>query len=260
MLFMGYFNVLLDVVNCKYYLVFVVGSGIMLMIFIIKIILLVELYSCFMLVYVNCVFFLVIFKEEIIDFKDVYFEWFNVIWVMSCEQQDVELFNGCIDCSKCDVFFVFWIDFKDVDVVFLCGLEEMVQVVFDLLQVYGMFKVQIKIELFVVSVFMCVYVLCLVVGKKECEVMVIVDGYYNVFIMDKEKEFVFDVGFKYGIDLCYFCKGGVCVICCCKVVEGKVDMDVNYVFEDYEIVCGFVLSCQFFLVSDKLLLDFDQDN
>jgi len=52
----------------------------------------------------------------------------------------------------------------------------------------------------------------------------------------------------------------VCATCRCKVVEGKVDMDANYALEDYEIARGFVLSCQSFPVSDKLLLDFDQDN
>jgi uncharacterized 2Fe-2S/4Fe-4S cluster protein (DUF4445 family) len=57
-----------------------------------------------------------------------------------------------------------------------------------------------------------------------------------------------------------FFKGGVCATCRCKVVEGKVDMDANYALEDYEIARGFVLSCQSFPVTDKLLLDFDQDN
>jgi ring-1,2-phenylacetyl-CoA epoxidase subunit PaaE len=42
------------------------------------------------------------------------------------------------------------------------------------------------------------------------------------------------------------------------MVEGKVDMDVNYALEDYEIARGFVLSCQAFPVTDKVIIDFDQ--
>jgi ring-1,2-phenylacetyl-CoA epoxidase subunit PaaE len=42
------------------------------------------------------------------------------------------------------------------------------------------------------------------------------------------------------------------------MVEGKVDMDVNYALEDYEIARGFVLSCQAFPVTDKVVIDFDQ--
>ena len=44
----------------------------------------------------------------------------------------------------------------------------------------------------------------------------------------------------------------------CKLVDGKVDMDVNYALEDYEIARGFVLSCQSFPVTDKVVVDFDQ--
>ena len=58
----------------------------------------------------------------------------------------------------------------------------------------------------------------------------------------------------------YSCKGGVCSTCRCKLVDGKVDMDVNYALEDYEIARGFVLSCQSFPVTDKVVVDFDQAN
>jgi len=230
------------------------------MISIIKTTLLAEPHSRFTLVYANRASSSVIFKEEITDLKDAYLERLNVIWVMSREQQDVELFNGRIDRSKCDAFFASWIDLKDVDAAFLCGPEEMVQAVSDSLQAHGLPKAQIKTELFAASAPTRAHASRPVVGKKECEVTVIVDGYHNVFTMDKEKESVLDAGLKHGIDLRYSCKGGVCATCRCKVIEGKVDMDANYALEDYEIARGFVLSCQSFPVSDKLLLDFDQDN
>ena len=49
----------------------------------------------------------------------------------------------------------------------------------------------------------------------------------------------------------------MCSTCRCKVREGQVDMDVNYALEDYEVARGFVLSCQSFPVTDKVLVDFD---
>ena len=60
-----------------------------------------------------------------------------------------------------------------------------------------------------------------------------------------------------GIELPYSCKGGVCSTCRCKVRDGQVDMDVNYALEDYEVARGFVLSCQSFPVTDKVVVDFD---
>lgn len=257
---MGHFNVPLDAGNRKHYLAFAAGSGITPMLSIIKTTLLSEPHSHFTLVYANRASSSVIFKEELTDLKDAYLERFNVVYVMSREQQDVELFNGRIDRAKCDAFFASWIDLKDVDAAFLCGPEEMVQAVAASLQAHGLPKTQIKTELFAASTPPRAHAARAVVGKQECEVTVIVDGYHNVFTMDKEKESVLEAGLKHGIDLRYSCKGGVCATCRCKVVEGKVDMDANYALEDYEIARGFVLSCQSFPVSDKLLLDFDQDN
>lgn len=257
---MGHFNVPLDVGNRKHYLAFAAGSGITPMMSIIKTTLLSEPHSHFTLVYANRASSSVIFKEELTDLKDAYLERFNVVYVMSREQQDVELFNGRIDRAKCDAFFASWIDLKDVDAAFLCGPEEMVQAVAASLQAHGLPKAQIKTELFAASTPPRAHAARPVVGRQECEVTVIVDGYHNVFTMDKEKESVLEAGLKHGIDLRYSCKGGVCATCRCKVVDGKVDMDANYALEDYEIARGFVLSCQSFPVSDKLLLDFDQDN
>jgi ring-1,2-phenylacetyl-CoA epoxidase subunit PaaE len=43
------------------------------------------------------------------------------------------------------------------------------------------------------------------------------------------------------------------------VVEGEVDMDANFALEDYEVARGFVLSCQSFPVTDRVVIDFDQE-
>ncbi|MNP41229.1 1,2-phenylacetyl-CoA epoxidase, subunit E [compost metagenome] len=50
----------------------------------------------------------------------------------------------------------------------------------------------------------------------------------------------------------------MCSTCKCKVIEGEVEMDSNHALEDYEVAAGYVLSCQAFPISDKVVLDFDQ--
>ena len=42
------------------------------------------------------------------------------------------------------------------------------------------------------------------------------------------------------------------------IIEGEVEMDSNHALEDYEVAAGYVLSCQAFPISDKVVLDFDQ--
>ena len=96
-----------------------------------------------------------------------------------------------------------------------------------------------------------------VTERHETEVTVIMDGNHTTFTMDKDKESILDAGLRAGIDMRYSCKGGVCSTCRCKILDGKVDMDVNYALEDYEIARGFALSCQSFPVSDKVVVDFD---
>jgi ring-1,2-phenylacetyl-CoA epoxidase subunit PaaE len=83
------------------------------------------------------------------------------------------------------------------------------------------------------------------------------DGSATSFSMDKDKESVLDAGLRAGLEMRWSCKGGVCSTCRCKVLEGQVEMDVNYALEDYEVARGFVLSCQSFPLTDKVVLDFD---
>ena len=89
----------------------------------------------------------------------------------------------------------------------------------------------------------------------------------EVTILDGGKEFhfgmtddydnVLDAALGAGADLPFACKGGVCSTCKCKVLEGSVEMKINYALEDDEVANNFVLSCQSVPTSEKLVVDFD---
>ena len=55
----------------------------------------------------------------------------------------------------------------------------------------------------------------------------------------------------------FACKGGVCCTCKAKLVEGEVEMDVNYGLEQEEIEHGFVLTCQSHPTTERVVIDFD---
>jgi ring-1,2-phenylacetyl-CoA epoxidase subunit PaaE len=61
-----------------------------------------------------------------------------------------------------------------------------------------------------------------------------------------------------GADLPYACKGGVCCTCKAKLIEGKVDMEVNYALEPDEVAKGYILTCQSYPLTPKVVLDFDE--
>ncbi len=259
---MGHFNLPLSAEHHKRYLGFAAGSGITPMLSIIKTTLQAEPKSSFSLVYGNRSSAAVIFREELAELKDVFGGRLNIVYVMSREQQDIDLFNGRITREKCDQLFQHWVRVADHDAAFVCGPEQMMHDVAAALQAHGMAKEAIKVELFAASIPKTRHEPHArpVVGRQDCEVTVIIDGSHRSFTMEKDKESVLDAGLKQGIDIRYSCKGGVCSTCRCKVVEGKLEMDANYALEDYEIARGFVLSCQAFPVTDRIVLDFDQDN
>ncbi|KRB84845.1 1,2-phenylacetyl-CoA epoxidase subunit PaaE [Noviherbaspirillum sp. Root189] len=259
---MGHFQAPLSADNRKHYLAFAAGSGITPILSIIKTTLLAEPLSRFTLFYGNRASSTVIFRDELSDLKDRFLDRFKLVYVMSREQQDIELFNGRINKEKCSRFFQSWIALDDVDMAFICGPEQMMHEVSEALQEHGLSKDKIKIEMFAASVPKRQHVPHAqpLPGSHDCEVTLLIDGNQVSFTMEKDKESVLDAALKQGIDMRYSCKAGVCSTCRCKLVDGKVDMDANYALEDYEVARGFVLSCQSFPVSDKVVMDFDQDH
>ena len=257
---MGHFNVPLDAASARHYLAFAAGSGITPILSIIKTTLLAEPGSSFTLFYGNRASSSVIFKDELSDLKDIFMGRLTLAYVMSREQQDIELFNGRITREKVAQFLKHWIRVEDIDVAFICGPEDMMHGVSAALQDAGMPKQHIKVELFAASIPKHQHKARVfdAGARHETEVTVIMDGNHTSFTMDKDKESILDAGLRAGIDMRYSCKGGVCSTCRCKLLDGKVDMDANYALEDYEIARGFVLSCQSFPVTDKVVIDFDQ--
>lgn len=260
---MGSFHVPLAPDNRKHYLGFAVGSGITPLFSIIKTTLETEPGSCFTLVYGNRASSTVMLRDELADLKDRFLDRLSVVHVMSREKQDLDLFNGRIDREKCEALCRQWVPVADIDVAFICGPESMMHEVSAALQALGLDKEQIKAELFAAGSSQRSdarrHGAAGAASAGECEVTLVIDGSHQSFTMKRDSESVLDAGLAHGIDIRYACKGGICATCRCKVVDGKVDMDANYALEDYEIARSFVLSCQAFPASDKLVLDFDQD-
>nr|AGU09849.1 Oxidoreductase NAD-binding domain [uncultured organism] len=256
----GRFNLPLDWDNHHHYLAFAAGSGITPILSIVKTTLLAEPHSRFTVLYGNRASSSVLFRDELAELKDVYMERLNLVYVMSREQQDIELFNGRITEDKCRQLFARWLRVEDIDYAFICGPENMIHGVSTALEEAGMAPERIRIELFAAGTAQTPRAARPQAAgaiPHQTEVTVIMDGSHARFTMDRDKESLLDAGLRAGLDLRYSCKGGVCSTCRCKVLEGTVDMDVNYALEDYEVARGFVLSCQSFPVTDKVVVDFD---
>lgn len=257
---MGHFNMPLSPQNRRHYVAFAAGSGITPVLSVLKTTLLAEPHSRFTLFYGNRASSTVIFKEELLALKDRYLDRLSLVFVMSREPQDIDLLNGRIDRSKCDALLAHWVAPEEIACAFVCGPGGMMDEVSASLQAHGVPKERIKIELFAASIPKRPHVPHAerIAGRNECEVTVIQDGTRRSYTLEKDKEPLLDAALRQGIELPYSCKGGVCSTCRCKLVEGEVDMDANFALEDYEVARGYILSCQSYPVTDKIVIDFDQ--
>ena len=84
------------------------------------------------------------------------------------------------------------------------------------------------------------------------------DGDEFEFKLNNQGASILDHAQKSGLDVPYACKGGVCCTCKAKVLEGTVEMDVNYALEQDELDSGYILTCQAHPTSEKVIVTFDE--
>ena len=85
-----------------------------------------------------------------------------------------------------------------------------------------------------------------------------IDGDEFEFKLNNQGASILDTAQKSGLDVPYACKGGVCCTCKAKVLDGSVEMDVNYSLEQDELDRGYILTCQAHPTSEKVIVTFDE--
>lgn len=255
----GKFNVEINFSKANNYIAFAAGSGITPILSIIKTHLAKEPNSTFKLFYLNRSVKSIIFKEEIEQLKNKYFDRFEIFHFLTKEQRFSELFNGRFTKEKIQVLTDKIIDIKNTDDCFICGPEEMIYLLRDELVAAGLDKDKIHYELFTsgISETDKERIKKIVEHKAEGTDVTIIDGGKEFhFIMDEAYDTILDGALAAGADLPFACKGGVCSTCKCMVIEGEVEMKVNYALDAHEVARGLVLSCQAVPTTDKVVVDF----
>lgn len=256
----GKFNTKLQPQNCKQYIAFAAGSGITPVLSIIKTTLQTESGSSFTLVFGNRSRSSIIFFEELEGLKNKYFNRFNFINILSREKTETPINFGRINTEKLTGLNKL-IDYKSTDEFFICGPEEMIFCVKDFLDQQNIDKKKIHFELFTTP------------GQKKAgvgsressdkaqssqsKITIKLDGRSFDFNLGFDGENILDAALKQGADLPFACKGGVCCTCKAKLLEGEVEMEVNWGLEQEEVEQGFILTCQSHPITEKVVVDFD---
>jgi ring-1,2-phenylacetyl-CoA epoxidase subunit PaaE len=255
----GRFTTQLDPESATSYVAIAAGSGITPVISIISTILEQEPHARVMLVYANRTHRTVMFLDELHDLKDRFPERFHLVHVLSREQQDVELFSGRLDGDRLTRILKSLRPVEDVDEWFLCGPQQMVLDLRELLLDHGVDAHAVHTELFHAdpvphaprpspssSA-----------SADTSHVTFRLDGRTSEVDLARDGVGILEAALEVRSDLPFACRGGVCGTCRAKLVEGTVEMDVNYALEPEEIEDGYVLTCQSHPTSDRVVVDYD---
>ena len=261
----GHFYVDLDATSKRHHVGIAAGSGITPILSILKTTLETEPNSIFTLIYGNKTTETIMFLEELEGLKNEYTERLRLFHILSREVQNAELLNGRIDGDKINKFMETLMPAEQIDEVFLCGPFEMVMSAQDAFIAAGIDKKHVHTELFGTP-----DDLKAIAAKEDkpelseeelkhiSKVQIIVDDKGTEIELARGGEYILDAALKVRKELPFACKGGVCATCKAKVIEGEVDMDLNYSLSDEEVEQGFILTCQAHPVSDRVIVSFDE--
>lgn len=258
---MGRFFADPDACGERRYLGFAAGSGITPVLSILRTTLAREPRSTFTLVYANRGVNTIMFREELEDLKNSHMGRFNVIHVLGQDAQEIDLFTGRVTEEKCAALFQGWIDIENVDMAFICGPEPMMLGIARALRAHGLSDAQIRFELFASAqtgrAARKAESIDAGTGAHRTTAAITLDGSTRTITMGKDMS-ILEAALQNAMDAPFACRAGVCSTCRCKVLEGEVEMAANHALEDYEVEKGYVLSCQSYPLSDRVVVDYDR--
>ncbi|MFJ7900268.1 2Fe-2S iron-sulfur cluster-binding protein [Streptomyces sp. NPDC096198] len=195
------------------------------------------------------------FLEEVADLKDRHPERFQLVTVLSREEQQAGLPTGRLDQERLSGLLPALLPVDRVAGWFLCGPYGLVQSAERALRGLQVPRTRIHEEIFHVDAGSTVAAPAPV--PVHSTVTARLDGRGGTWPV-ADGESLLETVLRNRADAPYACKGGVCGTCRAFLVSGEVRMDRNFALEPEETEAGYVLACQSHPVTEKVELDFDR--
>lgn len=237
---------------------FAAGSGITPVLSIMRQVLADEPGTRFFLFYGNRATASIMFRDAIDDLKDRYLSRLSVFHVLSREQQDVPVLNGRLDGDKVRLLLHHMLPAGAIDQALVCGPQPMIEGLVDVLGELGLSSERVHIERFTPSRDGRPRAMPVAPAAAPAAIVTVISEGVRSDIPVAAGEAIIDAALRAGRMLPYSCKGGMCCTCRARVLEGRVEMAVNYSLEPWELAAGFVLTCQSRPVTDRVVVDYDQ--
>ncbi|MDH6451462.1 MULTISPECIES: 2Fe-2S iron-sulfur cluster-binding protein [unclassified Streptomyces] len=195
------------------------------------------------------------FLEEVADLKDRHPERFQLVTVLSREEQQAGLPSGRLNRERLTGLLPALLPVDRVAGWFLCGPFGLVQGAEKALRELGVARTRIHEEIFHVDAGAAPAPT--VSAPAHSTVTARLDGRGGSWPV-QDGESLLETVLRNRSDAPYACKGGVCGTCRAFLVSGEVRMDRNFALEPEETQAGYVLACQSHPVTEKVELDFDR--
>lgn len=244
----------------NHYAGFAGGSGITPIMSLLKTALLTEPDSRFTLFYGNRDSSSVIFLEELAALKNRFMDRVQVHHFLAEEAEEIELFNGLLDRTKCDLILGSLIEPDAIDAFFICGPGPMMDAAEEALKAVGVPGERILIERFTAgrpSAALAAQMQQLQDRAAGLGMKVTLDGRTRRVPFDAAAGNILDSARLAGLPAPYACKAGVCATCRARVTGGEVEMAARYGLSDEEIAAGYVLTCQSVPKGEGVEVDYD---
>lgn len=233
---------------------FAAGSGITPVLSIAKTLLEEEPFSNFILVYGNKTLADAMFIQDLLELKKTYGNRFHAHFIYSQSREENALF-GRIEKSTVNLIVKNKYKGVSIEKFYLCGPEEMIHTVKDVLLENGIKEKDILFELFTAPV-ESENDSDIEVPTGNSKIKVLVDDEEFEFEMSQEDS-ILEATLKQDIDAPYSCQGGICSSCIARLTEGQAKMRQNNILTDSEVAEGLVLTCQAHPTSAKVVVDYD---
>jgi len=244
----------------NHYAGFAGGSGITPILSLLKTALLTEPNSRFTLFYGNRDSSSVIFLEELAKLKNRFMDRFQVHHFLAEEAEDIDLFNGLLDRTKCDLILGSLVEPEEITAFFICGPGPMMDAAEQALEGVGVPHDRIFVERFTAgrpSAALAAQMQALQSQAQGLTMMVTLDGRKRRVPFDAAAGNILDSARVAGLPAPYACKAGVCATCRARVVSGEVEMAARYGLSDEEVASGYVLTCQSVPKGEGVEVDYD---
>jgi ring-1,2-phenylacetyl-CoA epoxidase subunit PaaE len=195
------------------------------------------------------------FLEEVADLKDRCPERFQLVTVLSREEQQAGLPSGRLDRERLAGLLPALLPVEKVAGWFLCGPFGLVQSAERTLRALGVPRTRIHEEIFHVDA--DAVATPSAPAPAHSTVTARLDGRGGTWPV-RDGESLLETVLRNRPDAPYACKGGVCGTCRAFLVSGDVRMDRNFALEPEETEAGYVLACQSHPVTETVELDFDR--